>query len=757
LAIPAAVLRWLSYLESHFPSASSAFGHTGWFTFVCWVMGCLCLATFWGQGQQRRWIRWTGLAVSLFNLAIFPPLGLTGLACMRRFNRFHHPEDTDAGTVGEESRSIRIARTVLVFFVIAAGYTWLDTFADRLGIASHAFGWQTVLVILMGQVVIAVIHDLAHTVAAALLGFRFPDLRIGPFTWTAGGGLLSGAGQWNRLFAHDSYLNGIPKNPDSARVNLILASAAGPVVTLLAALSLLLAMLQSSGTPLAHEGRLIGVLAFLFALDFTLNMLPFGFSDARVLVDLLRNNSRGQKIVRQMEAALSGRGFTGINKDSTANVLPVPDPVAQRRDLLNRLIGRGVSGGLQLAQAHQDLGIVECLTGNLVSARELLDRSIELFAAFPEPEHKGRTWLWIEKIHRCNQLAVESHYAYGRGVQAWEAKKSSAKNMEVLAEARISLAFLHLGQSELGTCMEELEKVEANPPRDPMLMARFHHAVAVSAFRLRWQQRATRHVNLALKILRGEKLLPEQRGLGLLLLGDLAKDLWHAGQGILAAEILAEVSDKFCKGGVAPLSTYFRLLRAEILAKTGNSDAATAELDAVVDPDSDQERWMIEIAGWAALTHGDVDKAAHHFDLAANTLDERERARVQVAEARALFSDGKRAEAGSRARAACDVLMREEHGEAGIALLLLCAKLYAEHPDTTAHPFFEEGRRIVRSARFQPAPDKLLALRDLVHLYASIDRQNESAELQEEMLWVLNQISWQTEAPVDEPIDELAK
>lgn len=761
LAAPAAVLRWISYLEQVLPPTATLFGQTAFFTFVCWTMGSLCLLTFWGQGLQKRWTRWTGLAVSLFNLAVFPPLGLTGLITIRRFARFHLPEDGDQSVITPETKSVRIARACLTAAVLLGAYNWLENFAASIGVRLGVFGWHTLLAVAFGQVGVSLTHDLAHTLAARALGARYPVFRLGPWSWMNMYlvGEPGGKRQWNRLFAHDSYLAGIPSEESRVRSNLILAAASGPFLSLLAALTLFLLMLRSAGTPLEWEGDWLGVLALLYAMDFSIHMLPFGYSDGKVLVDLISNNSRGVKLVHQLRESmdrLQRSGEPAAEAASGPKALRIVDPILQRRDVLNRMAERGVTGGVQLAQSHQDLGIAELLSGNLVSAREHLERSLDLFASCPNPAYKGRSWLWLAKLYRQSQLAAEANYAYGRALQCWQPEKSNPKSFEAQSEAKISLAHLKMLAGDAGAASDELEALENQLPKDPLLLASYHHAAAVAAYRMRWQDRGRQHVKNALKILLRAKVEPQVRGMALLHLGDFAWDLWQAGQAAPAAGILQTAIEGLQQGGAPELPNHLRLLRAEILAKTGQPELAAEELEALSNPGPEQERRAREIAGWIALASGEGEVAAEHFDSAANTLDERERARLFVAAARALSSAGNRHDATALARSACDVLIKEEHGEAGVALLLLAAHLTAEQPHGPKHPFFEEGLRILHAAHLQPPPDKLLALRDLVHMYDSAGRTIESSELQEEMMWILQQITWQTEDLESVPLHEPA-
>lgn len=760
LAAPAAILRWISYLESVFPKAAATFGQTDYFSFVCWTMGTLCLLTFWGQGLQKRWTRWTGLAVSLFNLAIFPPLGLTGLITIRRFTRFHRVQESDESSVVEETSSVRLMRATLTAVVLLSGYQWLENFAATLGVRVGVLGWQTLLALAGGQVVVSVIHDLGHTVAAKLLGFRFPVLRIGAWTWMdtyltdePGGGI-----QWNRIFAHDSYLAAVPADRTQVKSNTILIAAAGPLVSMIAALALLVLMLRSVGPPLANEGTWNGVLGFLFALDFSLQILPFGYSDGRILVDLISGNARGAMLVKRLAEASLGYEEIKETSDPLApaaaaptesalkpNIQRVIDPVLHRREALNRMLERGVSGGLQLVQSHQDLGIAEFLCGNVGTAREHLERSLELLSGFPDSPAKARAWMWLARLHRSQQMSMETQYAHGRAMHAWETERKSSKTMEALAQAEIALARLKVDQYEYDEAEELLDAIQGHPPKDPLQMALYHHVTAICGYRLRWQDRSRQHVKSALRILLSPKLDPKFRGAALLHMADLAWDLWLSGQAVAAAGVFERVIKGLETTGSCELPNYFRLRRAEILAKIGRAEDATEELKRLVNPSPEQERRACEVAGWASLAAGDPETAADRFDSAADTLDERERARLFVAEARALTSAGKISDASAVARAACDVLMKEEHGEAGVALLLLAAHANADVPDAEKHPFFEEGCRIVRSALLQPAPDKLLALRDLVYFFDAIPRPIESADLQEEMMRVLQQITWQTD------------
>lgn len=741
------------------------FGQTGYFSFVCWTMGTLCLLTFWGLGLQKRWTRWTGLAVSLFNLAVFPPLGLTGLVTIRRFSRFHRIQESDESSVVEETRSVRLMRATLTAVVLISGYQWLENFAATLGVRVGVLGWQTLLVLVAGQIGVSIIHDLGHTAAAKALGYHFPILRIGAWTWMdtylveePGGGL-----QWNRLFAHDSYLAAVPADHARVKTNAMLVAAAGPLVSMLAALGFFVLMLRSAGTPLETEGTWVGVLALLFALDFSIQVLPFGYSDGRILVDLISGNSRGVMLIKQLTA--SGGAYEEIKEAKDAQTAapaeraaPKPvaphrviDPVLNRREALNRMLERGVSGGLQLAQSHQDLGIAELLCGNTASAREHLERSLDLLGGFPDSSSKARAWMWLARLHRSQQMSMETQYAQGRAVHAWEVEKKASKTMEALAEAEIALARLKSDQCEYEAAQELLDGIQAHMPKDPLQLALYHHVTAVTGFRLRWQDRSRQHVKHALRAMLSAKLDPKLRGVALLHMGDFAWDLWLAGQAVAAAGVLERAIAGLEHGGSPELPNHFRLRRAEILAKIGRVEEARAELERLVKPNADQTRRASEIAGWIALAAGKPEDAAEYFDEAADTLDERERARLFVAEARALTVAGRVSDAAAVARAACDVLMKEEHGEAGIALLLLAVHANADAHDTEKHPFFEEGRRIIRSALLQPNPDKLLALRDLVHLFDAIPRPIESAELQEEMMWVLQQISWQADE-ADQPL-----
>lgn len=770
LMTPATILRWLTMVQSYLPETGQKLLNgtpVNWITTGCWAVGCLCLATFWGLGQQVRWVRFTGLAIALFNLFIFPPLGLTGLVTMRRFARYSAPGDIDRESPTEETTFVQIGRTTLIAVLLIAGYRWMDNYATQLGIAGMRFTFGTLVFILCGQVLVAFVHEAGHALAARALGFRFAVFRLGPWSWSDG--QLSV--HLRRLFAHDSYLSGVPGSTVNTRWDLIATAAAGPFLSLLLSMASFLAMLQTAATTNGDssasgdsiEGRILGILALLFALDFSMNMLPLGYSDARVLVDLLSNNRRGRNMVRSMQNASGVIAVQDVRQPGNAPAKPkrtgnragaLLDPVTQHREMVNELVHRGVVGGLPLATATQELGIIELLAGNRGAAKEHLERSLELLSSFPSHQSTGKSWMWLEKLHRLAQNGVHAHYAYGRAVADWEAVKETAKRTEDIAHARIALALLHLGQGELGSAMEELEQAEAHVPRaadNPILRGQYHQAMAVAGFRMRWLTKSREHAWSAFRAFTEASSDPAHRGRGLLHAGDLARDLWTAGQGALASEFLETVAIEFAEGGAEGPVTHFTMLRAEILAKTGYSAEALAELDTIAGADADQERRIAEVLGWAALHSDQPDKAATYFDIASDTLDERERARLLVAAARALMQAGDGPRAVSAARSACDVLMPEEHGEAGVALLLLAAQTYQNEPDLVeTHPFFVEGRRIVHTARFQPPTDKLLALTDLKALYEGLNRPVELAEIHDEIRNVNQQMSWQPDSTLNE-------
>ena len=779
LMAPATALRWLTMIEAYLPESGRQLltgTPVNWITASCWAAGCLCLATFWGLGQQARWVRWTGLLIALFNLFVFPPLGLTGLVTMRRFARYSSPRDIDRESPTEETSFVQIGRTTLIAILLIAGYRWMDNYADQLGIAGMRFTFGTFVFILCGQVLVSLAHEAGHALAARALGFRFPVFRLGPWSWTnspADGASGHLTVHMRRIFAHDSYLSGIPRSASSTRWDLIITAAAGPFLSLLLSLALFLGMLHaaSNGDAVASEGRILGILALLFALDFSMNMLPLGYSDARVLVDLLSNNRRGRNMVRSLQNASGSASVAAaepaptaegaraaaparMRRPATARAGALLDPVTQHREMVNELVHRGVVGGLPLAAATQELGIVELLAGNVGAAKEHLERSLELLSSFPSHTNNGRSWLWLEKLHRRQQNGVHSHYAYGRGVADWEAAKEAARKTADVAQARVSLALLHLGQGEIGSAVEELEQAESYVPREsenPILYGQYHQAMAIAGFRMRWLTKSRQHAWSAFRAFSEAFPDPTARGKGLLHAGDLAQDLWHVGQGALASEFLDTITGEFAEAGAEGPVAHLTMLRAEILAKTGYAAEAVAELDTIAGADAIEERRIAEILGWAACASGEPEKAVSYFEIASDTLDERERARLLVAAARALMNGGDGPRAVSAARAACDVLMQEEHGEAGVALLLLAAQTYRNEPDLTeSHPFFVEGKRIVHAARFQPPTDKLLALTDLKALYESLNRPVELAEIHEEIRSVNQQMSWQPDSTLNE-------
>jgi hypothetical protein len=76
----------------------------------------------------------------------------------------------------------------------------------------------------------------------------------------------------------------------------------------------------------------------------------------------------------------------------------------------------------------------------------------------------------------------------------------------------------------------------------------------------------------------------------------------------------------------------------------------------------------------------------------------------------------------------------------------------------TAHPFFDEGCRIVRAARFMPFSDKWIGLNDILPHYEALGRKLEVAAIQEEIQRVEAQMSWEraaTPLPIAQPVGSL--
>jgi tetratricopeptide (TPR) repeat protein len=240
--------------------------------------------------------RWSLLAVSIFNLPLFP-LG-TGVAAAGIFyflrnpaidptpDRKHQPIAGD-GTGRWSGAVFVLAQMAWGVFILSFIGRW-SLARGMQPIRSEAQFWITLGAAIYASILV---HELGHFLAGDIVGFRLIGFGIGPLSWAYVGG------QWRTHLRYDKLFGGhtamAPKTPRNIRERAMILTLGGPLasagLSAIGAVSLLLVPGPSWPPAL---GRAVA-LATGFAIgDFVFNLLPMAseaqYSDGARLWQMYR-------------------------------------------------------------------------------------------------------------------------------------------------------------------------------------------------------------------------------------------------------------------------------------------------------------------------------------------------------------------------------------------------------------------------------------------------------------------------------------
>ena len=261
------------------------------------LMAVLAAIAAWRLGRGDALGRWSLLAVSIFNLLLFP-VGIVVAAAGifyfarnppmdPRFNRKHHQPIEGDGTSKWSGPIFMVAQLVWGVVVLNSIRGW--TVARGMPqIHSDVLFWMTLAGAVYGCILF---HELGHLVLGDIVRFRLIGFGVGPLSWTYA------TGRWRSQMRYDKLLGGhtamVPTTPRNIRTRFMILTLGGPLASAtlgtIGALSLLL--IPGPAWP-AALGRTAALITGFALGDFLFNLLPMAseaqYSDGALLWQMVR-------------------------------------------------------------------------------------------------------------------------------------------------------------------------------------------------------------------------------------------------------------------------------------------------------------------------------------------------------------------------------------------------------------------------------------------------------------------------------------
>jgi hypothetical protein len=265
---------------------------------ICFIVLLALLAAIaaWRIERADPLGRWSLLAASIFNLALFPIgtcVALGGIFYFVRnptidptLLRRHQPIAGD-GTSKWSGAVFVIAQLAWGVFILSTIRRW--TLARGMHpIHSEAMFWLTLAGAIYGSILV---HELGHLVAGDLIGFRLIGFGVGPLSFAYIGGRWRTQMRYDKLFGGHTAM--APTTPKNIRERAMILTLGGPLASLALGVIGIICLLLIPGPHWpAALGRLVA-LATGFAIgDFLFNLMPMAseaqYSDGARLWQMYR-------------------------------------------------------------------------------------------------------------------------------------------------------------------------------------------------------------------------------------------------------------------------------------------------------------------------------------------------------------------------------------------------------------------------------------------------------------------------------------
>ncbi len=547
------------------------------------------------------------------------------------------------------------------------------------GDGSVGLGW-----ILAGQLVFSLFHEIGHLAAAWVVGFRFHEINVGPFTLNE-----RADGSWGFRFYYErslkagGYLQAVPRTAKDLRMNWIFVVISGPAVSLFTAMAGFLILVSLPGTPYADYWNWAAFVTAICTADCIANLLPLGLTDGALLVHTAFGTRRGTGILAGLEAAmLNDRVNRAEGLIDPVELLETPGQAMEHAEENLEASGQELAARrIEYAKAALRNG----RAGDAVEALEAAGDQLEKLQGVPKVLW-FRYWAALYEAQTARRHFTSAADARERVLEYGDKLDGEKMDWETRIPMRLACARLLMSNGDHQAAALKIRQTRAACPGSVTTYTAELLAVeAECELRLGRRESGSTLVRAAIEI--AQELPVGQRAVAMGLLAHTAVHLSAAGDYSFAQPLF-----EAAVAGVAPspaagtVAAGYRTAWAEALYESGKlaeSKAVLAPLDSAAlgfSAEIETLRAQLLLAEDRPLDAVDVLNAVlsepeedPEEDLE-EEMDERRAAllaRSRALRSWALFRSGMPTDAVADARNACDVLMPLEHPDAAPALLTL--------------------------------------------------------------------------------------
>lgn len=699
------------------------------------LFGMACFSAGWGVSASRGWGRRVALGVSAVNVALFPvftPLGIAGLRVFLK-EKNAAPEETEAHTP-KTGRRPEMASHVLTMMaslaLVGHLWVWIKQVAASQGLPVDPNERMSLLWILGCQACFLLVHETGHLLASYIVGFRFHQINIGPFSFSERhGGKWGFRFVWPQLLMSGGYLHAVPQTTEDLKMNWIMVVAAGPTVSLFMGMLGFLTLVSLPGGPYAGYWPLAATVTAVCAADCIANMLPLGMTDGAIFFHTVAGTKRGEGILAGLEAAM-----LNDRADRAEGLMDPVELIRMRRIALEQTEKAVAARSRETATHRIEFARAALRGGKAQEAEDALNEANRTLAALPEAPDKLWFAYWTNAFELWSSQAslAKANDARQKALEYGTKLAKEPMDWESLVPIQVECARLSMTDGDYFKAIGMVQETRAACPENRSLTPLAVELLAVEAeceVRLGRRLSADQLVQAAIDVAKG--LEEKQRATAMELLAHTAVRLSAAGDFGFAQQLFAVGVDGLEAAGSTSIAAGYRTAWAESLYENGKLAEAEEILGTVP---KDEAGFSLDVETLRAQLLMASDRPQEAVTVLSPFLDAQEAEPVeqgrQVAVARgralrswALFRSGAVEEALADAHAACDILVPQEHPDAAPALLTLAMAVMGQNSELS-EAYIQEGTRLICDSNSFAPMAKASRLTDLARSVVQVNRRD---------------------------------
>ena len=700
------------------------------------LFGMACFSAGWGVSASRGWGRRVAMGVSVVNVALFPvftPLGIAGLRLFMK-EKNPTPEDAEANTP-KTGRRPEMASHVLTMMaslaLVGHLWGWIKQVAATQGLPVDPNERMSLLWILACQACFLLVHETGHILASYIVGFRFHQINLGPFSFSERpGGSWGFRFVWQLLLMSGGYLHAIPKTTEDLKINWIMVVAAGPTVSLFMGMLGFLTLVSLPGGNYAGYWTLAATVTAVCTADCIANMLPLGMTDGAMFFHTVARTKRGEGILAGLEAAM-----LNDRADRSEGLMDPVELIRMRKTALEQTEKAAAARSLETATHRIEFARAALRGGKSHEAEDALTEAHKTLTAMAEVPDGVWFEYWTNafELLSSHRSLAKANEAREKALEYGERLTKEPMDWELLVPIQVECARLSMTDGDYFKAIERVQETRMACPENRALTPFAVELLAVEAeceVRLGRRLSADQLVQAAIDVAKG--LDEKQRVTAMELLAHTAVRLSAAGDFGFAQQLFAAGVEGLEAGASPAVAAGYRAAWAESLYENGKLAEAEEILGTV--PKDDAGLFSLDVETLRAQLLMAADRPQEAVTVLTPFLDETAAEPVEptrqnaVARSRALrswalFRSGSVEQALADAHAACDVLVPQEHPDAAPALLTLAMAVMGKNAELS-EAYIQEGTRLICDSNSIAPMTKASRLTDLARSVVQVNRRD---------------------------------